>query len=155
MGQKKHPFDLPLSALASAGTNTLEMDPVRPGRVFCIQRAAVENETTAYTALRILKGGRGTEMLVSEQMAPQAARLYWEDDDIYLTEGMYLVCRLTGCQANDVLRAYLMGWWQQDGEANPSGPKTEEERKARHEGRYGTSKLPPRGTGLALETERR
>ena len=27
-------------------------------------------------------------------------------------------------------------------------PRTEEERKKRHKGRFGTTKLPPRGTGL-------
>ena len=36
----------------------------------------------------------------------------------------------------------------QDGQRRFGKPKTDEERRKRHKALYGTSKLPPRGTGL-------
>ena len=112
MGQK-HPFHLVLSKLASAGSNDLAQEGIPDGRLYCIQRAAVENKTTAYTDLRILIAGGGEEFLLEEEDSPQAATLYWMTDPVYAREGQYLVCRLSGCTANDVLKAYVTGWWQE------------------------------------------
>ena len=38
----------------------------------------------------------------------------------------------------------------QDGQRRMGKPRTEAERKARHKGLYGSTKLPPRGTGMNL-----
>ncbi len=116
MGQKRHPFHLELGATASAGTNDLAQSRVDAGKLCCIQRVAVENETTTYTDLRILIDNFGVEFLLEEEDSPQAATLYWMTGEVYLREGQRLVARLTGCTASDVLRAYITGWWQQDGE---------------------------------------
>ena len=112
MGQK-YPFHFVLSAKAAAGSNDLAQEQIPDGRLYCIQRVAVENETTAYTDLRILIAGGGEEFLLVEEDNLTAATLYWMDEPAYLREGQYLVCRLSGCTANDVLKAYITGWWQE------------------------------------------
>lgn len=115
MGQKKYPFDWTLSKVATTGTNNVETDPVRERRLYCLQRVAVENQTTAYTDLRILKGGGGEEIVIQEEDTPLAATLYWTDEPIYLTEGQYLIARLTGCTASDVIKVYVSGWYREVG----------------------------------------
>lgn len=112
MAQKKHPFHLILSKKAAAGSNDLEQGQIPDGQLYCVQRTAIENETTAYTDLRILIAGAGGEFLLAEEDNPEAATLYWVDTPFYLREGQYLVCRLSGCTANDILKAYITGWWQ-------------------------------------------
>lgn len=111
MGSKKVPFFDVLTESAAAGSNDLSTDRVKSGRFYCIQRVAVENQTTAYTDLRLLTAGTGGEMLLEEIDHPQAASLYWTSDPIYLIEGQYLVARLSGCTASDVLKCYLSGYW--------------------------------------------
>lgn len=112
MGQKKHPFEHVLTAVASAGTNDLETDEVDEGLLYCYQRVVVENETSDYTDLRIFTTGGGFNHLVAEQDSPQSATGYWLSDPLYLREGQKLLCRLTGCTASDVLKVYLRGWFQ-------------------------------------------
>ena len=119
MGQKKYPFHRELAATASAGTNELKTFVVVPGRLLCVQRVGVENETSTYTDLRILIDDFGEEFLLAEEDSPQAATLYWMTDTVYLRESQRLVARLTGCTASHVLRAYITGWWQQSGEVRP------------------------------------
>ena len=119
MAQKKQPFDLVLSKTAVAGSNDLRTEQVKPGWLWCVQRVAVENQTTLYTDLRILKAGRGAEFLLAEEDNPSAATLYWVDTPVYLMEGQYLVARLSGCTLSDVLKVYLTGWKAQVTEVTP------------------------------------
>lgn len=113
MASKKFPFALVLSKKAATGSNDLEMDLIEDGQLYCVQGVTVENETSAYTDLRILIGGVGEEMALFEEDTPQAATLYWTTDEVYLREGQALVCRLSGCTSGDKIRATLRGWWQQ------------------------------------------
>lgn len=115
MAQKKQPFDLELTLDAADGSNDLQTDRVPSGFLSCIQHVAVENETTAYTDLRVMKARPGREFLLEEEDLPQAATLYWMADDFYLTEGQYVLVRLTGCTAGDKLRVYITGWMQDVG----------------------------------------
>ena len=119
MAQKKQPFDQVLTASASAGSNDLSTKQVKPGWLWCIQRAGVENETTAYTDLRLLKVGRAADFLLAEEDSPEAATLYWDTDPVYLMEGQRYVARLSGCTASDVLKAYLTGWKAKTAEITP------------------------------------
>lgn len=112
MGQKKFPFDLTLSAKASAGSNDVQMDEIQSGRLYCIQRVAVENETSATTDLRLMKAGTGGELLLEEEDTLAAATLYFTTDPFYLTEGQYLLARFSGCTADDILKVYITGWWR-------------------------------------------
>ena len=113
MGQKKHPFDRVLSARASTGSNDLQMDEIKSGRLYCIQRVSVENETSAATDVRLMKGGPGGEFLLEEKDTLSAATLYWTSEAFYLTEGQYLLARFSGCTADDVLKVYITGWWKE------------------------------------------
>lgn len=115
MAQKKQPFDLELTLDAADGANDLRMDRVPVGFLFCIQHVTVENETTAYTNLRLIKARPGREFPLEEQDSPEAATLYWMADDFYLVPGQYLLARLTGCTAGDKLRVYITGWLQDVG----------------------------------------
>ncbi len=119
MGHKKNPFDDVLTLKASAGSNDLRTEQVKPGWLWCIQRVGVENETTAYTDLRILKAGRAAELPLEEQDSPQAATLYWMTNAVYLMEGQYVVARLSGCTADAVLKAYITGWKSKTAEVTP------------------------------------
>lgn len=119
MAQKKQPFDLVLTKTAVAGSNDVSMDPVAPGWLWCIQRVAVENETTAYTDLRLLKAGRAADLLLVEEDSPAAATLYWINKPVYLMEMQYLVARLSGCTVGDVIKVYLTGWKSKTVEITP------------------------------------
>jgi len=110
MAQKKMPFDLVLTKTASAGSNDLSAERVKMGRLSCIQRVGVENETTACTDVRIMKVGGWGEFLIAEQDTVVAATLYWYDKPFYLIEGEYLTVRFTGCTADDTLMVYVAGW---------------------------------------------
>jgi len=112
MGQKKFPFDRTLGKKAAAGSNDVRMREVETGRLYCIQRVAAENETSATTDLRLIKAGTGDELLLEEEDTLAAATLYWTSDPFYLTEGQYLIARFSGCTASDVLKVYITGWWR-------------------------------------------
>lgn len=114
MANKKHPFHRVRTVTASAGTNLIKDVRVRPARLYCYQRVAVENETSPYTRLRIEVRGRGPDFLSSEQQQPRDDVLYWDDVPIYATEGMTLTVELTGCTADDLLKMYVTGWWIKD-----------------------------------------
>jgi hypothetical protein len=113
MAHKKQPFDLILSKQAATGTNDVRSAPVPENQLHCYQHVTVENESHAFTDLRIMKAGRGGEFLLQEQDSPQAATLYWMTDNVYLAEGQQLVVRFTGCTADDKLRVYGCGWKQE------------------------------------------
>ena len=113
MGRKKYPFFEELRQLAVSSPDDVAMERVKPGRLYCIQHVTVENETTDFTSFRILKAGVGGEHPLVEQLDPEADELYWMSDDIYLTEGQYLLVRFVGCTADDVLKVYYTGWWQE------------------------------------------
>lgn len=111
MSNKRYSFDHKREKTAGAGSNDLEFERVAPAILLCVQHITIENETTVYDSLRILKEGAGEEHFVIEQLTPQAARLYWHDEPIYLKPGQRLVCRLAGCTVSDKIRAYASGWF--------------------------------------------
>lgn len=110
MAHKKMPFYRILTATAESGTNTLDLEPVETGWLTCVQRFAALNRSSAYTRLRFLLVSTGEDFLASEQATPQANELYWDDVPIYLSEGQFLRVEMTGCTADDILKAYLTGW---------------------------------------------
>lgn len=111
MAHKKTPFDFTASTVADADPEDLSFGPIKPGRLYCVQWVAVEDETTGYTFLRILKTTPGADHHYLEERNPAAANLYWNDTPIYLQELETLISRLTGVTSGDVLRAYYSGWW--------------------------------------------
>jgi len=112
MAQKKQPFDVTLTLTAAAGSNDVRMARVDAGWLYCLQRIAVENQTSVSTDVRLLVAGGGEEVLIAEQDTPLAATLYWIADPAYISEGRYLLARFSGCTAGDLLKVYLTGWKQ-------------------------------------------
>lgn len=97
----------------SDGTTALDIESkvVQIGWKRTIQRVAVEDETTAYTDVRIGYIDRGDRIgWYCEQDSPQAAVLYWMKDPVVLQEGDRLLVRLTGTTDEDVLGIYAYGY---------------------------------------------
>lgn len=111
MARKRKPFDIRVNRIAATDPEDLILGPIKPGRLYSVQWIAVENVTTAYTSLRILKTTPGAEHFFLEEISPLAGRLYWNDTPIFLQELETLICRLAGATANDVINAYFSGWW--------------------------------------------
>ena len=116
MGQKEHPLDYEFSGKAAAGTNDVSGPQTPSGRIVCVQRCGVENETSGAADVRVYKAGIGAEVLVAEEDAVQAATLYWFSEPIYLHEGQHLLARFTACTAGDILKVYLTGWYTESRE---------------------------------------
>lgn len=110
MAQKKQPFADTHTKTASTGSNDVATERVDPGWLWCVQHTTVENETTAYTSLRLLIAGQGEDVQLVEELGPQADTLYWHDDPIYLGERQQLIARCAGCTSGDVLKLHVTGW---------------------------------------------
>ena len=92
-----------------ATNEDLELDRVPPGQRWTLHHVAAEDETTAFTSLRLgIK--RGTTFLpLEEQKSPAAATLYSSQDPWFLEEGNRLVARFNGTTSGDKLRLYANG----------------------------------------------
>lgn len=98
--------------LASTGTatETIYSPYVPTGRLWVVEHVAVEDETSNFTEFRLALAGRGEDVLLLEQEAPLAARLYWHDRPLYLTENTRLKVTLTGTTSADRLAVHLNGF---------------------------------------------
>ncbi len=113
MGAKKSLLELRHTKVsAGAAYDDLKSDRPKAGEVWCIQNAAVENETNNTTLLRIFIEGRGYEHFLDEQLNPLAAHLFTLPRDVFIHEGEMLVARFTGCTSGDKLAMYLSGYRQ-------------------------------------------
>ena len=100
-----------ITKTSDAATNVdLKTKPVDRGETWCIQKVACEDETNAYTSLRILVGGHGWEHLLAEEKTPSAGTLYWTDEPFFLYPGEFLVARFTGTTNGDKLKVYYTGY---------------------------------------------
>ena len=106
------PFDLRLTKVAATGDNDLETDVVERGWLMNVQRVEIENKTSNYTSIRILKRSAGAEFTIAFQDTVLAETPDWYDEPIWLTEGQSLVVRMAGCTANDALEVCLSGYRQ-------------------------------------------
>ena len=108
--ERENVFRRRLSAVSAGGTyDDLKFGPVKSGELYKIEQISVENETTAFTKIRVFTNGHGYSHYRFEQASPAATTLYWSEEDIYLGEGDILVVRCTGCTNGDKLAAYLDG----------------------------------------------
>lgn len=112
----RHYFRTRRSVVGSGNaTDDVEFDPGQTGREYHIDGLAVEDETTAVaTEVRVIVTGAGYDHPELEQPTPAAGTLYWlEGRTIHLTEGQKLVARFTGATADDILRMFISGWWEE------------------------------------------
>jgi hypothetical protein len=87
----------------------LETPPLKSNQFLIADHVSVENETTAYTNLRIgIKSGSIFTPL-EEEKSPSSGEVYWTRSELRITEHERLCCRLTGCTNGDVLKATIQG----------------------------------------------
>lgn len=92
-----------------AAYDDLETPPLKQNQLLIADHVSVENETTAYTSLRIgIKDGN-TFTPFEEETAPAAAEVYWTDSDIRIYEHERVCSRLTGCTNGDIIKATVQG----------------------------------------------
>ena len=115
MASKKQPFSWILSKDALAAIDSLLSETVKPGYLYCVQRVVIEDETTAYTDVRIAVRDGGRDVLIAEQDNPAVDTLYWYDQSFYMREGQRLAVLFTGLTAGDDIKAYVTGWYQEPG----------------------------------------
>jgi len=96
---------------AVAGTNRLQSRRIRPGRLLKTKIVVIENQTNAYTKLRVGIYDRGFFYNFFEEMLPLAAQLYWVTDEMILCEGQQVQAELFGCTAGDSLEMFVHGSW--------------------------------------------
>lgn len=112
MAIKRIPFEYVLAQTAVVGSNDLRSSLVEAGWVYCVQHVTIENLTSNYTWLRIIKVVAGREHVVAYHDTCVAAAPDWYDDPIWITEGQYGLVRMAGCLAADELRVYVSGYKQ-------------------------------------------
>lgn len=89
----------------------IELNEVPLGYKRTIQHIAAEDETTAFTELRIgYKNRFDRYHWWGGQKTPQAGTLYWMDESKVLQELDVLVIRFTGTTNLDALAAYIDGF---------------------------------------------
>jgi hypothetical protein len=92
-----------------ASYDDLETPPLKSNQYLITDHVSVENETTAYTNLRVgIKAG-ATFTPLEEEKTPVAAEVYWTKSDLKFVEHERVCCRLTGCTSGDVLKATIQG----------------------------------------------
>ena len=109
---EKIPYLKPLKAVSDGAAIFYLMDnPMPSGTWLFIQHAAMENETTAFTRLRI---GQGTDASHihwwEEEPNPALGVLYWAEELFFVPEGHRVITRWDGTTAGDRLAAYLDGY---------------------------------------------
>ena len=107
----KHPIVKNVRKVSAALTNEeLEFEPVPPGRMWVIENIALEDETNAFTSLRVYVRMGGINQYLLEDYSLLAGRLYWHDGPLYIPTRTILVARFVGTSASDVLQAYINGF---------------------------------------------
>jgi len=93
----------------SAAYIDLETPPLKAGEYLEVSHISVEDQTTAYTNLRIGIKSVGEFIPVEEEKVPAAGEVYWSKNPMVFYEHERVCCRLTGCTSGDVLQAVIMG----------------------------------------------
>ena len=108
---KKVEYKQNLKGIGVTGSNVDVIDVKVPsGYKRTLQSISCENETTAFTYLRIGYDRDGTKHWWVEQKSPSLGTLYWLDDPKVLEEGDILTCRFNGTVDDDVLATYVDGF---------------------------------------------
>jgi len=96
----------------SDGTSPLDVNGERvpAGQTWVAQHILVENETNAYTQLRILLQRGSYEHGLLEEEAVAAGEPVTYDQPVYLAPDERLVARLTNTTSGDVIRFRVLGF---------------------------------------------
>lgn len=112
----KYAYRKHLYKASGGGTyDDINDEQVPNGYRLTVHHISVENQTTAYTRLVVgISNGNNFDQLIEED-SPAADNLYWHDRPIFVPEGWFIRCRLTGCTSADVLQVYLNGCMEKVG----------------------------------------
>lgn len=94
----------------SAATVTVKTLPTDPKTVRVLTHVAVENQTNAYTKLRIGIENTGEKYYLNELDTPAADELAVNPYDIVLGEADRFFAELTGTTDGDIILVTLLGW---------------------------------------------
>ena len=94
---------------AGAAYDDLEPPPLKAQQFLIVDHVSVQDETTAYTNLRLGIKAATTFTPLLEEKTPAAGEVVWTDEELKITEHERLCCRLTGCTSGDILKATIQG----------------------------------------------
>jgi len=96
---------------ATAGTNDLQFETVKPGRTLVIEHLSAYNVTAACTFIRLGYFNGHRLNWLETQPAPLVSETVVLKGTLRLREGMYPIARLEGCGLGDDIYAALNGYW--------------------------------------------
>lgn len=88
----------------------ISLGQIGPKKLRVLTNVSVENETSAYTKLRLGIKNAGLEMYLEEQDTVAAGELVTSRSDVLLTEGDSFFVDLTGTTTGDHLVFFCQGW---------------------------------------------
>lgn len=100
---------------AAAAPEVLEIGPVPEGLVWVLSHVACEDETTAFTKVRVGIADSLSFRPLEEQDPGIADELYTIPEPIIVPEGKYLRAQFTGTTSGDMLALYINGHWLRRG----------------------------------------
>lgn len=110
MVHEEVPLWFPRRGSSDGGTNVVLKTPRVPkGETWRITRVTFEDETTAFTLARVFRGTEQVPYGRSEQLAPAAGVLYWDDHEFEVSEGEEVGVRFNGTTTADILIATFEG----------------------------------------------
>lgn len=120
MESSKHPFDITLRKSGTGTLAALETEPVQAGRLYCIQHVVYRNVDAATdTFVYLYKGGFGGAFYIDYADISAVPYMATFTDNIYLTEGQYLIIDPGASGTNVEEYAYISGWWQDRRDVTP------------------------------------
>ena len=96
---------------ATAGTNDLQFETVKPGRTLMMEYLAGYNNISACTFIRVGYFNGHRLNWLETQPAPLISETVSINARLRLREGMYAIVRFEGCQLGDDIYAALNGYW--------------------------------------------
>ncbi len=87
----------------------IDLGPVPEGLTWVVQHAAVEDETTAFTSVRVGVATADGFRPIEEHVGGVAGELYTVPDRIYVPAGKFLRARFVGTTSADKLALYVNG----------------------------------------------
>lgn len=108
---KSYRADEEINLAASTGTNDLEFEQVKSGRVLVIEALSARDDTSAPTRIRLGYRVLGTFFWIKTVPAPITTESIELDRQVRLREGMRAVARIEGATSGDDIYAILLGYW--------------------------------------------
>ena len=93
-----------------ASNEDVELGPVPKGLTWVINHVAVEDETTAFTSVRVGVAQANDFRPIEEHIGGVAGELYTVPEPIYVPEGKFLRARFVGTTSGDKLAVYINGY---------------------------------------------